>query len=116
MRKLQSSDIFALCRVVNSLGIKDELKNIVNSINDRNTITKEIDYTAIGIDMICNIFEKAIQKKSENALFEFFANIFEMSTDEVKQLDPIDFINKIFEVADVERWKSFFLRLGSLMK
>lgn len=114
MRKLQATDLFAMARVVNAIGIKDEVKAIAMKANNVKELAENKE--SIGFELLFGIFEKATQKKAERELFEFFANIFEMPPQEVQSLDPVDFVDKVIEAADVEKWKAFFSRLASLMK
>lgn len=112
MRKLQATDIFAFCRVVNAIGIKEEIKEIAMKA----TNLSDVNVEELGFNLIFAIFEKATQKKAEQELFEFFAGIFEMKTEEAMKLDPVDFLDRVMEAADVEKWKVFFRRVASLMK
>ncbi len=112
MRQIQATDIFALARVLNAIGIKEEVKKVAMQANS----IQDLSESDIGFDFIFSIFEKATQKKAEKELFEFFANIFEEDVETVKKLDPVDFIDRILEAADVEKWKAFFSRAVKLMK
>jgi hypothetical protein len=114
MRKLMATDIFAFCRVVNAIGIKDEVKKIAMKANSVKDIADNQE--ELGFELLFTVFEKATQKKSENELFNFFAGIFEMPVEEVKELDPVDFIDKVLESAEIDKWKAFFSRVASLMR
>ncbi len=111
MRKLASIDIFAFCRVVTAIGIKDEVKSIAMKVDKASDLKEEL-----GFDLLFNIFEKATAKKGEKALFEFFAGIFEMSPEDVSRMDPVDFMDTVLEAADIEKWKAFFSRVAALMQ
>lgn len=113
MRNLQATDIFAFCRVVNAIGVKEDIKKIMMKANAISDIKNQSE---LGFELLFSIFEKATQKKAESQLFEFFAGIFEEPVEEVKQLDPVEFVDKLIEAADIDRWKAFFLRVAALMK
>ena len=112
MRNLQTQDIFAFVRLIDVVGIKDELKTLIMSKDTIADITSE----SFGYDMVFTLVSGASKKKAEEALYEFFANIMECSPDEIRTMEPTEFIEKAIKVADVEKWKSFFGSVAKLMK
>lgn len=110
MRKLQTHDIFAFGRVIKEIGIKEEVKCICMKAN---TIG---DLYESGFELIFGIFEKCTSEEAENALIKFFADILEEDPQAVKECDPVEFMDKIFEVAEPEKWKAFFTRVASLIQ
>lgn len=112
MRDLQAKDIFAFARVVSAIGLKEEIRDIAMKANKLTDLTKE----ELGFDLIFSVFEKAVTQKTESAFFSFMANIFEMDEAEVAAMDPVDFIDKAMEAADLEKWKAFFERVAQLMQ
>ena len=112
MRNLQTQDIFAFVRLIDEVGIKDELKTLIMSKDTIADITSE----SFGYDMVFTLVSGASKKKAEKALYAFFANIMECSPDEIRTMEPIEFIEKAIKVADVEKWKSFFGSVAKLMK
>lgn len=112
MRNLQTSDIFAFVRMIDEVGIKDKLKELVLSKNNISDLTAE----SFGYDIIFTLLEGASQKKAEQAIYEFFGNLFELTPEEVSKLDAVDFLEKVTQVADVEKWQSFFSSVARLMK
>lgn len=112
MRNLQSKDIFALARVINTIGVKEEIKRIALKANT----AKEMMTEEVGFEFMFSLFEKATEKKAEKALFEFFADVFECTYDEASQMDPVEFLDKVVEVAEPAKWKAFFQRVASLIQ
>lgn len=100
MRKLQNSDVFAFGRILAKANLKEEIKKI--------SIGNERDVEAIGFDLLFTVFTNCSDKAVEEEIYSFFASIFETTTEEVAQLDPIETFEKISQVADWEKWKSFF--------
>ena len=49
-------------------------------------------------------------------LYKFIANLFECNWEEVRDMDPVELLDKLEQVADIEKWKSFFKRVAALMK
>lgn len=112
MRKLETTDIFGFCRLVNSIGIKDEIKRIAMEANSVSDLSKP----EVGFDVIYALFEKATEEKSEKELYKFCARLFECDAKDVAHMDAIEFIDKLLEVANVEQWKAFFTRVARLIQ
>lgn len=110
MRSLQTKDLFSFCRVVKEIGIKEELKSICMKSNNMNDV-----YEA-GFELMFSVLEKATSGKSEKALITFFADIFEEDYEAVATSDPVEFLDKLMQVAEPEKWKAFFSRVASLMQ
>lgn len=107
MRKLNTSDVFAFTRLVKEIGLKEEIKNITAKV------AEETDVKALGIDIIFTLIEKFSEVNSENALYEFLSRPLEISKEEVGTMDLFDLVEKIMQIADVEKWKTF-LKLAIL--
>ncbi len=102
MRKLKTSDLFAMARCLKAIGLKDEIKKIAMEAN------KVEDIAAKGFDYFYILFEKAVDKKSEKPIYEFLSNPFEMTAQEVENLELTELFKGISEVADIATWKAFF--------
>lgn len=112
MRTLQTRDLFAFVRMIDEVGIKDKLKELIMSKDNLSEITAE----SFGYDLIFTLMEGASTKKAENAIYEFFGGIMEKDTEEVASMEALDFVEAIFQIADVEKWKNFFTSAAKLMK
>lgn len=112
MRNLQTQDVFAFVRLIDEVGIKDELKTLIMSKDKMTDLTQE----SFGYDLIFTMISGASKKKAEKALYEFFANILECDKEDVRTMEPTEFIEKAIQVADVEKWKRFFESVAKLMK
>jgi len=110
MRKLQAHDIFAFGRVVKEIGLKEELKSICMNSNNIQDVYES------GFELLFTLFEKATTDKAENELLKFFADIFEEEVDSVKTSDPVEFLDKLMEVAEPKKWRDFFTRAASLIR
>jgi len=62
------------------------------------------------------IIEAAAEKESEQAVYEFLSGPLEMTTEELALADPVETIEKVMQIADVEKWKTFFTSAANLMK
>ena len=112
MRNLQTQDVFAFVRLIDEVGIKDELKTLIMSKDKMTDLTQE----SFGYDLIFTMISGASKKKAEEALYEFFANILECDKEDVRTMEPTKFIEKAIQIADVEKWKRFFESVAKLMK
>ena len=112
MRNLQTQDVFAFVRLIDEVGIKDEIKTLILSKDSMKDITTE----SFGYDMVFTLVSGASKKKAEEALYEFFANIMECDKDTIRTMEPTEFIEKAIKVADIEKWKSFFSSVAKLTK
>ncbi|MGL5085311.1 MAG: hypothetical protein ACRC68_06265 [Clostridium sp.] len=101
MRKLNTSDVFAFTRMVKEIGLKEEIKGIAAKA------TEEQDVNKVGLDMIFTLIEKFSEVNSENALYEFLRKPLEVSKEDVATMDLFDLVEKVMNMADVEKWKTF---------
>ena len=112
MRHLETGDIFGFCRLVNNIGIKEEIKRIAMEADS----VKDLSKPEVGFEVIYALFDKATTEKSENELYKFCAKLLECTPEEVSHMDPIEFIDKLLECADTEQWKAFFTRVARLIR
>lgn len=115
MRSLQTQDVFAFVRMIDEVGIKDELKALMLAKNSLTEITTE-SLESFGYDFIFTLMEGASKKKAEESIYEFFSNIMECSKDDIRTMEPTEFLENVIKIADVEKWKSFFTSVARLMK
>lgn len=110
MRSLQTRDIFAMARVVTSLNLKDEIKKIADKV-DKNSNANDVGY-----EVIFTIFSKCTDENSEKKIYEFLAGPLEIKVEEVAKLDPVDLVERVLQIADIDKWKSFLSKASQLIK
>ena len=113
MRNLQTHDLFAACRILNAIGVREEIREVAKEAAESKTKKVQFD---MGFDLMFGILEKATQEKAETEIYKFIANLFECDAEEVRVMDPIEMLEKLEAVADLEKWKNFFKRVATLMK
>lgn len=101
MRKLNTSDVFSLARLIKEIGIKEDIKKLSTSVNE-NTDIKEA-----GFDLIFTVIEKFAEKNSEPALYNFLSGPLEIDPEEVGKVELFTLVENILEIADIEKWKAF---------
>ena len=102
MRKLKTSDLFALARCITQIGVKEDLKQIGLEANSVKDVTER------GFEVAYILFAKVCEKKSEKPIYEFVATLLECKWEEVRDMDPVELLEKLKEVANIADWKRFF--------
>ena len=110
MRKLKTSDIPVLCRCVKKLGLKDQIRDIAQKANSAK------DVWALGFDFIWNLFDIATEQTGENCLYEFLAGPFEMTPEEVRDLDIEILLENLQRLATENNLGAFFKFAAASMK
>ena len=113
MRSLKTSDIFSMCRVLSKIGVREEIHAVAKAAEESKGKKVKFDF---GFDLLFGIIEKATQENAENEIYKFIGDIFECEWESVRDMDPIELMDKLEEVADIEKWKNFFKRVAALMK
>ena len=108
MRKLQNTDVFTFGRIISKANLREEFKNI--------SISKDTDVETLGFDILFAIFTHCSEKEVEDEIFVFLSDLFEEPIEVVEKMDPIDTMEKLKEVADWEKWKTFFSLGAKLTK
>ena len=123
LRNLQSSDLFAMVKILNKLGIK----NIKDSIDmkeireARKNITKENEKevaSEIGTMVIMSIITIVLENlpEIENDLYKFIGGIANIKDKDVAKMGINEFTDLLFEIANKEDFKDFFKRASKLIR
>ena len=84
------------------------------------TIVKNIDKTKdvrqVGMTVIFEVIGNCTDEQCEDKIYKFLSGPFEMTEKEVRELDPEELLDKIFEIASVEKWKSFLSKASQFLK
>lgn len=110
MRKLKTSDIPVLCRCVKRLGLKDQIKSVAEQAN---TVR---DVWAFGFDFVWNLFDIATEKTGEVCIYEFLAGPFEMTPEEVRDLDMDVLLENLQRLVTENNLAAFFKFAAQSMK
>lgn len=113
MRNLETHDIFAACRLLGKIGVREQIREVAKQAEESKTKRVRVD---MGFDLIFGILEKATQENAENEIYVFIAGLFECKPEEVRKMNPIELLNKLQEVANIEEWKNFFGYVAKLMR
>ena len=110
MRKLKTSDIPCLCRSLKKLGLKEKFKALAQDANSAK------DAWDRGFDIIWELFDTATEVGGEIAIYEFLAGPFEMTPEEVADLDLGTLIENCQHLARENNLGAFFKSAAKLMK
>lgn len=110
MRKLKTSDIPSFCRCLKKLGFKDKIQAIAKDAENARDVWDR------GFDLIWGIFDLATEAEGETSLYEFLAGPFEMSAQEVADLDIEILFNNLQQLAEENNLIGFFKSAAKLMK
>ena len=110
MRKLKTFDIPVFCRCVKKLGIKDQIKTVAMEANSVK------DIYAFGFDFVWNLFDIATEQPGEACLYEFLAGPFEMTPEEVRDLDMDILLENIQHMVQNNNLAAFFKFAAAAMK
>lgn len=91
MRKLRTTDLFEAARLIKKANLRAEMKPLMDMVAEKKGISS---IEEIGLEGALAIMEVLVEKKSEQAFYEFLAGPFEMTSKEVADLD----IETLFEM------------------
>lgn len=110
MRKLKTSDVPVFCRCIKRLGVKDQIRELALKANSA------ADVWAHGFDFVWNLFDIATEKNGEAAIYEFLAGPFEMTPEEVSDLELDALIGNVQQLVEENNLAGFFRSAAALMK
>ena len=110
MRKLKTRDVPAFCRCIKKLGLKDKIREVAKKANSIGDIWDR------GFDFIWDLFDVATELDGEVVIYEFLAGPFEMTAEEVADLDFDVLGANIKQLAAENDLASFFKSAAKSMK
>ena len=110
MRKLKTSDVPVLCRCMKKLGVKEQFKAIAKEANSAREAWDR------GFDLIWSLFDVATEQEGESAIYEFLAGPFEMTPDQVRDLDLDQLLANLQQLAADNNLATFFKFAAKSMK
>lgn len=113
MRNLETRDIFSAVRLLNKIGVREEIKEVARQAEENKSNLIRFD---MGFDLMMGIIEKAASENAEEEIYKFIADLLECDPDEVRKMNPITLMKNFEKVANFEEWKNFFDYVKRLMK
>jgi tRNA A22 N-methylase len=110
MRKLKTPDVFNAFRMIKKANLREEIKPILKQVAN-----SELTIEDMGIDGILGVIEILTENKSEKAFYEVLTGPFEMTVEEVEELDLMVFVDNLEALAKENDLKRFFTLLAGLI-
>ena len=123
LRKLQSSDLFRMVRIINGIGFKtikdsinvDEINKLRKSMTDENTdeVTSQV-----GVSVVMSILGVVIENlpKVENDVYEFCGSVAGMKPKDVSKMEMGEFMDLLVAIFKMDGFKDFFSRASKLIR
>lgn len=109
MRSLKTKDLFSAVRLIKEIGVREEIKKVALEKGEK-------DANTVGFDLLFSIIEKATEKNTEQKLYEFLSGPFECEAKDVEEMDLLELLENITQVADINKWKDFLSKAAQLIK
>lgn len=109
MRKLKTTDIPSLCRTIKKLGLREKFQAIAREADTYKDVADR------GFDLIWDFFDAATEVNGEMAIYEFLAGPFEMTPQEVQNLDLEILFSNFQQMAAENNLSVFFKSAARLM-
>jgi hypothetical protein len=110
MRKLKTFDVPKAARLIKRLGIRDKFREIAMEANNAKDVFDP------GFDFIWDVIDIATEENNEVVIYEFLAGPFEMTPEQVRDLDLDIMIANIKQLATENNLVSFFKSAAGSMK
>lgn len=110
MRKLKTTDVPVLCRCLKKIGLKEKVKVLAEQSNTMEDVWSQ------GFDFIWDLFDTITEANGEDALYEFLAGPFEMTAQEVRDLDLDVLLDNLQQLATENNLPRFFKFAAKSMK
>ena len=115
MRKLNTADVFAFCRLVKATDAREQLRGIVAAAAKQKDEGVAVDVTQVGVDGILAIIEAAVEPKGEALVYQFLSGPLECAPDDVKAMPLDELIPALKQVADGNNLTAFFGSVSGIL-
>lgn len=105
MRKLKTSDLFGLSKILKKMDIKSDIKALAKDVTGLSDEEKAKASQELQIDLAMLFVENI--GSAEKEIYNFLADITENTVEKIKDMDLGDFINLIKELFSQEGLGSF---------
>ena len=123
LRKLQSSDLFRMVRIINGIGFKtikdsinvDEINKLRKGMTEENTdeITSQV-----GVSVVMSILGVVIENlpKVENDVYEFCGSMAGIKPKDVSKMEMGEFMDLLVAIFKMDGFRDFFSRASKLIR
>ena len=110
MRKLKTTDVPVLCRCLKKIGLKEKFKKLAEQADTMADVWEQ------GFDFIWSLFDTITEEHGEGVLYEFLAGPFEMTEQEVRDLDLDQLLDNLEQLVAENDLPRFFKSAARLMR
>lgn len=112
MKKLKTKDLFAAGRMLSKIDAKETIRSAAQNSDSAEDIWNN------GFDLVFSLYEKASKVGAEESVYEFLSSPFEMSVEEIKELDLSVFLGTVKEFVEINKEEliPFFKSAGKSTK
>jgi len=129
-RKLNSTDVFLMCKIIGKIGIseftacfeKDTVKNMISKFKDKKTDGEKTDgektVAMVGIAVVLELANVIIGNipKCEAEIYEMLSNVSGLTVSQVKELDFVTFTEMVVDFVKKDEFKDFIKVVSKLLK
>ena len=124
MRQLTGHDVFMALKVLQKIGVKDELVDFAVQLKNEAEQSKESAGSKenlqqkLGAKLIFGVLSNCGDEAAEKAFFAFLAGPLESTPQALAAMDLLDLVDMTQEwigTVDKERWRAFFSSLSGLI-
>ena len=123
LRKLQSSDLFRMVRIINGIGFKtikdsiniDEINKLRKGMTDENA--DEV-ISQVGVSVVMSILGVVVENlpKVENDVYEFCGSVAGIKPKDVAKMEMGEFMDLLVAIFKMDGFKDFFSRASKLIR
>ena len=123
LRKLQSSDLFRMVRIINGIGFKtikdsiniDEINKLRKGMTDENAdeVTSQV-----GVSVVMSILGVVVENlpKVENDVYEFCGSVAGIKPKDVAKMEMGEFMDLLVAIFKMDGFRDFFSRASKLIR
>ena len=123
LRKLQSSDLFRMVKIINGIGFKtitdsinvDEINKLRKGMTDENAdeVTSQV-----GVSVVMSILGVVIENlpKVENDVYEFCGSVAGIKPKDVAKMEMGEFMDLLVAIFKMDGFRDFFSRASKFTR
>lgn len=115
MRKLNTTDVFAFCRLVKATGAREQLHGIVTAVAKKKDAGEPIDLTRVGVDGVLAVVEAAVEPKAEAMVYKFLSGPLECKPEDVAVMELDVLLPVLRELAEANNLTTFFGSVSGIL-
>lgn len=115
MRKLNTADVFAFCRVVKATDAREKLRGIVTAVAKKKDAGEPVDVTQVGVDGVLAVVEAAVEPKAEALVYKFLSGPLECEPEDVAAMELDALLPALRELAEANNLTTFFGSVSGIL-